>query len=117
LLFGSGSGPEWNSFKATWGPNPLSREYFVNQPLTVAEAKKNGYEQISGECGGEYRSLCLFFESKRHVLLGKFLGQRFMKDKDIALILLYDTQGTIAGVQMAVSLYLIDFVNDSLVFC
>jgi len=84
LLSGGGSGPEWDSLKVTWGPNPLSREYFVKQPLTTAEAKKEGYEQIPGQCEG------------------KFLGQRFMKNKDIALILLYDTQGTIAGVQMAI---------------
>ena len=35
--------------------------------------------------------------------LGKFLGQRFIKGKDVGLVLIYDVQGTIAGVQMAVS--------------
>lgn len=37
-------------------------------------------------------------------LLGKYLGQRFIKNNDIGLILIYDVQGTIAGVQMGVSL-------------
>ena len=37
------------------------------------------------------------------LLLGKFLGQRFIKDKDVGLVLIYDIKGTIAGVQMAVS--------------
>ena len=34
---------------------------------------------------------------------GKYLGQRFIKDNDIGLVLIYDVQGTIAGVQMGVS--------------
>jgi hypothetical protein len=37
-------------------------------------------------------------------LLGVFLGQRFIKDNDIGLVLIYDVQGAIAGVQMAVSI-------------
>ena len=37
------------------------------------------------------------------LLLGKFLGQRFIKDNDVGLVLIYDIKGTIAGVQMAVS--------------
>jgi len=61
FLFGSGSGPEWDSLKVTWGANPLSSEYFVKQPLTIEEAKKDGFEQIPGTCEG------------------KFLGQRFLK--------------------------------------
>jgi hypothetical protein len=36
-------------------------------------------------------------------LIGKFLGQRFIKSKDVGLILIYDSQGIIAGAQMAVS--------------
>jgi len=84
FLFGSGSGPEWNSVRVTWGPNPFSRNYFVKQPLTIEEAKKDGFEQISFGCEG------------------KFLGQRFIKDKDVGLVLIYDIKGTIAGVQMAI---------------
>ncbi|CAF1451014.1 unnamed protein product [Rotaria sordida] len=84
FLFGGGSGPEWDSLKVTWGPNPLSREYFVKQPRTTAEAKKNGFEPIAGQCEG------------------KFLGQRYIKGKDVGVILIFDKQGTIAGVQMAI---------------
>ncbi|CAF3808066.1 unnamed protein product [Rotaria sp. Silwood1] len=51
----SDSGPKWDSFKSTWGPNPLRQ----------------------------------------------FLGQRFIKDNDIALVLIYDIKGSIAGVQLA----------------
>ncbi|CAF3292316.1 unnamed protein product, partial [Rotaria sp. Silwood2] len=79
----SSSGPKWDTFKSTWGPNPLSKDYFVAQPLTVTEAKKEGFVQISTGCEGQ------------------FLGQRFIKDNDIALVLIYDIKGTIAGVQLA----------------
>jgi len=84
FVFGEGSGPEWDSLKVTWGPNPLSRNYFVKQPLTVTEAKEAGYQQISSQCEG------------------KVLGQRFIKDKDVGVILIFDTKGTIAGVQMGI---------------
>jgi len=83
MFGGSGSGPEWNSLKVTWGPNPLSKNYFTAQPLTIGEAKKDGFVEISNQC------------------TGKFVGQRLMKDNDLGLILIYDTQGNIAGVQMA----------------
>ncbi|CAF3042773.1 unnamed protein product [Rotaria socialis] len=79
----SNSGPEWDSLKVTWGPNPISKKYFVRQPLTVNEAKKEGFVQISTQCDGT------------------FLGQRFVKDNDIALVLIYDIQGSIAGIQLA----------------
>jgi len=84
LLFGGGSGPEWDTLRVTWGANPLSKESFVKQPRTVAEAKKEGYTQVSEKCEGQ------------------FLGQRFIKGNDVSVILLFDVQGTIAGVQMGI---------------
>jgi len=77
-------GPEWTSLKVTWGANPFSKDNFVEQPLTIDDAKKDGFEQISSGCDGKY------------------LGQRFIKNKDIGLVLIYDVQGTIAGVQMGI---------------
>jgi hypothetical protein len=79
-----GAGPEWHSLRTTWGPNPFSSNYFVNQPLTVEDAQKAGFEQIPGPCQG------------------KFLGQRFIQGQDVSLILIYDSKGAIAGVQMAI---------------
>jgi len=89
LLFGSKDGPEWNALRTTWGANPLSSKYFVKQPLTVEDAKKNGFEQVSTGCAG------------------KFLGQRFIKGKDVGLVLIYDSKGAIAGTQMAIPASLI----------
>ncbi|CAF4511656.1 unnamed protein product, partial [Rotaria magnacalcarata] len=57
----------------TWGPNPLNRQYFAKQPLTIEEARSSGFEPISTGCEG------------------KFLGQRFIQNKDIGLILIYDS--------------------------
>jgi hypothetical protein len=84
LFFGKSGGPEWNSLRTTWGPNPFSSNYFAKQPLTVEEAKSAGFEQLPGDCNG------------------KFLGQRFIQGKDYSLILIYDSKGAIAGVQMGI---------------
>lgn len=54
------SEPEWNTFKVTWGPNPLNKHYFSAQPLTVIEAKKQGFIQISNKCDGKYFSINIF---------------------------------------------------------
>ena len=50
------------------------------------------------------------------IVLGKFLGQRFIKGNDVGLVLIYDVQGSIAGVQMAVSGWLFpsEIISDSL---
>ena len=47
----------------------------------------------------------MFFVEKKTMLFfkGKFLGQRFMQGNDTGLILIYDSHGTVAGVQMGVS--------------
>jgi len=87
--FGDGAGPEWHSLRTTWGPNPFSSNYFVNQPLTVEEAKKAGFEQFSSGCEG------------------KFFGQRFIQGKDVSLILIYDSKNAIAGVQMGIPISLV----------
>jgi len=61
-----------------------AESFFQEQPLTVDEAKKAGFEQIPGQCNG------------------KFLGSRFIKEKDVGLILIYDSKGDIAGTQLAI---------------
>ncbi|CAF1227527.1 unnamed protein product [Rotaria sordida] len=91
-LFGSDSGPEWNTVSTTWGPNPLSHDYFVKQPLTIEDARKDGFEQISNPCQG------------------KFVGQRFIKNKDVGVILIYDSKGFMAGIQMGIPA---SMINDT----
>lgn len=53
------SEPEWDSFKITWGPNPLSDKYFVRQPLSIDEAKKENFVQISTQCEGMSYSIII----------------------------------------------------------
>jgi hypothetical protein len=52
LLFGLGAEPKWDTLRITWGPNPLSKNYYVHQPLTIDEAKKADFVQISSQCNG-----------------------------------------------------------------
>jgi len=60
-LFGAGAGPEWDTLRTTWGPNPLSSSYFVKQPLTIAEAREAGFEQFSTGCEGEFIYSIVFY--------------------------------------------------------
>ncbi|RUS82736.1 hypothetical protein EGW08_009516 [Elysia chlorotica] len=83
LLFDSD--PKWTGLKVTWGPNPLSSSYFVNQPRTAADAVKQGFQKIS-DCD----------------VNAKWRGARYVKDGDYSLTLLYDVNGYIAGIQTSV---------------
>ena len=114
FLFGNRDGPAWTSLKVTWGPNPFSQDYFVKQPLTADEAKKDGYEQISTGCQGKFHTSFPLSLHSHRIFVGQFLGQRFIKNKDVGLILIYDIKGTIAGVQMAVSDFLLlSLINEA----
>ncbi|CAF4347813.1 unnamed protein product, partial [Adineta steineri] len=69
LLFNSTSGPEWDSMRITWGPDPLSPKYFVRQPLTIEEAKKERFEQISTGCQGEFIHSILYYSLTKTMVL------------------------------------------------
>jgi charged multivesicular body protein 7 len=88
---------DWNSLRVTWGFN---LGWFLNKmPRTVKETKDHSW-----------------FSSKHFELKddqckdgnGKFVGQRFWyptkdsKSNDSAVILIFDTKGTIAGIQTSV---------------
>ncbi len=51
--------------------------------------------------------ILLYFYVIEKLSVGKFLGQRFIQNKDVSLILIYDSNGAIAGVQMGVSLFIL----------
>ncbi|KAH9524944.1 hypothetical protein Btru_028322 [Bulinus truncatus] len=76
---------KWDNLKVTWGPNPLNHNYFASLPRTVDEAHSAGFKKIS-DCSTH----------------GQWRGQRFVKDDDFSLILLYDVIGFIAGIQTSV---------------
>lgn len=83
---------EWNTLKARWGPDPLTTdgESFVRQPRTVQQAQQERYEKLPTASGDS--------------CVGKTtVGHRYWKQQDSGAILIYDKQGTISGIQLAVS--------------
>lgn len=76
---------KWDNLKVTWGPNPLSSNYFVGMPRTVTDAEHNGFKKIGG---------C---DNTAH-----WRGQRYIKNDDYSVVLLYDVNGFIAGIQTTV---------------
>jgi len=73
---------KWNGLKVTWGPNPLNSQYFDELPRTIAEANKEGWHKIS-DCD----------------TTAAWRGVRYIKGSDYAVILLFDVEGYIAGIQ------------------
>jgi len=73
---------KWDGLKVTWGANPFSSSYFVNMPRTVPEATSQGWHKIS-DCDTS----------------AAWRGARYIKGSDYAVILLFDVNGYIAGIQ------------------
>ncbi|KAK6170277.1 hypothetical protein SNE40_018704 [Patella caerulea] len=74
----------WNALRVRFGANPLESN-FDSLPRTVADAVKNKFTKISG-CED----------------IASFRGNRYVKDDDYAIVLLYDVQGYIAGMQAGI---------------
>ncbi|XP_064603751.1 uncharacterized protein LOC135469143 [Liolophura sinensis] len=87
LFFGN-NGDKWDALKVTWDINPLSSFAFASMPRTVGEARNEGFTQETSRCEAS--------ASK------PFLGSRYLKDGDNAVMLLYDRHGYIAGIQVGI---------------
>ncbi|XP_078669994.1 uncharacterized protein LOC144910589 [Branchiostoma floridae x Branchiostoma belcheri] len=76
---------DWSDLKVTWGANPFSHQYFQSVPRKESDAKAADWTAFhSGtECNGAF-----------------YNGYRFIKDNDPAVMLLFDKNGYIAGIQM-----------------
>ncbi|CAF3577830.1 unnamed protein product, partial [Rotaria sp. Silwood1] len=88
---------EWNTLKIRWGPDPLvsNDEVYVRQPRTVQQALQEQYKQLPNALGEQ--------------CAGKTtIGYRYWKGNDTGAILIFDKQGTIAGIQIAVTLICTD---------
>jgi hypothetical protein len=85
-LFGFGSkAPFWDSFQVTFGLNPLKS--YVDLPRTEKDAlaAKPAWRSISTDgCQNG----------------GKYNGNRYILEGDSSMSILYDIQGTVAGIQM-----------------
>ncbi|XP_019646336.1 PREDICTED: uncharacterized protein LOC109486867 [Branchiostoma belcheri] len=76
--------PHWNDLKVGWGINPLTS--FQSLPRTRSEATKQGWTMYGrATCAGTY-----------------WQGLRMIYQDDPAVILLFDRNGFIAGMQMGV---------------
>jgi len=72
----------WTNLRVTWSLNPLNTWGFDGLPRKVSEANSD-WELKDDQCQAG----------------GKFLGQRYWYKKDPAVVLLFDKNGIIAGIQ------------------
>jgi len=77
------SGPEWNGLRVTWSMNPFSKWGFNGLPRHINELTPE-FKLVDQQC------------NKANA---KFLGQRYRYNDDAAVTLLFDGNGTIAGIQ------------------
>jgi charged multivesicular body protein 7 len=90
VLFGSSAvqaffdfSHDWHALRVTWNANPLSSWGFDKMPRTLDE-NKGQFQLKDDQCAGEGN---------------KFVGQRYWYKQDPALVLLFDKNGIIAGIQ------------------
>ncbi|KAL4231141.1 hypothetical protein ACF0H5_008724 [Mactra antiquata] len=83
FLFGRDQS-DWNGLKVTWGVNPFSS--FISQPRTVSDAQRGHWQETNPGAACDANP--------------KFLGHRYIKDNDMGVILIYDANGYIAGIQL-----------------
>jgi len=76
---------KWDGLSVTFGVNPFDANVFASMPRSEADAKRQGWTKIA-DCDNN----------------SKFRGIRYVKDNDYAVILLFDVQGYIAGIQCGV---------------
>jgi len=77
--------PNWNDLRTTFGIAPFSKVFFAQQPRDLNQDTK-GFVLKDDMCNGS----------------NLFVGKRYWIDNDPALILIFDINGYIAGIQTAV---------------
>lgn len=81
---------KWYNLRTTWMFNPFDSLAFAAQPRTVAEAEADGWVLVDNQCEIEG---------------AKFAGKRYIRStSDIQMVLLFDANGFIAGMQSPVPL-------------
>ncbi|XP_012934569.1 uncharacterized protein LOC101848024 [Aplysia californica] len=73
---------KWDALKVTWNANPFASNAFNSMPRTEADAQKQGFRKIS-ECDTS----------------AQWRGRRYVKGDDYSVVLLFDVNGFIAGMQ------------------
>lgn len=77
----------WNGLESTFGFNPLSKYNFASLPRTVADAVAGTFKLLDNQCQSSSQ---------------KFRGQRFQDGDDSHVLLIFDRNGYIAGIQARV---------------
>ena len=72
----------WNDLKVTWGINPLDSNYFQSVPINEQNAIKAGWK-LEKDCS-------------------QINGRRYVKGNDRSVLLVFDSNGGIAGIATAV---------------
>jgi charged multivesicular body protein 7 len=79
----------WDGLRAGFGVNPFSSTTFAALPRTRQEAVENGW-MLNTSAGG-----CGVYQTP-------FYGNRYIKNNDTSVMLLFDKKGTIAGIQAGI---------------
>jgi len=77
---------KWDGLSVTFGVNPFDSNVFSSLPRTESDAQAANWIK-KADCD----------------VNSKFLGRRYVKDNDYAVILLFDDNGYIAGIQTGVA--------------
>ncbi|XP_052707090.1 uncharacterized protein LOC128182493 [Crassostrea angulata] len=86
-----GQSPKWNDLRVTWDHNATepglmgNPSAFAHLPLKESDAIIDGYMLLT-DCSGS----------------ANFVGRRYWRNNDPALVLIYDSQGLIAGIQTGI---------------
>ncbi|XP_062612727.1 uncharacterized protein LOC134274425 [Saccostrea cucullata] len=83
--------PEWDDFRVKWGFDPFNVNNFQSLPRRESDAKDARFELLRDECKEMEKG------KERRVPL--FKGKRYWKNKDPSVVVIYDANGYIAGVQ------------------
>lgn len=83
-------GVMWNDLKVTWSLNPFSSYTFAQLPRKRDDAVSKGFELLDEHCSDSTKP---------------FRGYRYWLDEDPAVILIYDKNGYIAGIQTGIDLH------------
>jgi len=84
-----GHGPAYNDLKVTWSGNPLNFWRFNSLPRQQSEAESQGWKLYMDGCNTRTGKSSL-------------PGKRFLLNGDTTVVLTFDVNGYIAGIQMGV---------------
>ncbi|KAK3599387.1 hypothetical protein CHS0354_036398 [Potamilus streckersoni] len=77
---------KWDNLRVTWGMNPFNPYNYASMPRTEVDAKSEGFVMKS-DCNARTN----------------FVGKRYWKSNDPSVMLLYDVNGFIAGIQIGIA--------------